>query len=119
MEHFLKNRAPSNLPHLLLSMDEPIETERLGSAQIFVILEKDVLCECQQPQTNHSVITSSLITLLSVYYALNLQYGDTEKNMFKFLEEHVLGLAPKRKSYVLKKIENKLLSKLRLNTSTV
>ena len=33
--------------------------------------------------------------------------------MFKFIEEHVLGMIPKRKTYLYRKIENALLSKLK------
>ena len=112
MEGFLRTRVPSALPHLLFSMDEPFVRDRVDNTQIFVILEKDVLCECQ-PLAYHSIFTSSLVTLLAVYFAFNLQYGETEKNMYKFLEEHVLGIVPKRKSYVLKQTENKLFNQHR------
>lgn len=96
------------MPYLLFNMEEePFTRERLGTAQIFVIVDKDVLCECTS-QAKQSLFTSSLITLLAVFYAFNLHYGDTEKNMYKFLEEHVLGIVPKRKSYILKQIENKV-----------
>ena len=116
MEGFLRTRVLSALPHLLFSMDEPFVCDRVDNAQVFVILEKDVLCECQ-PQAHHSIFTSSLVTLLAVYFAFNLQYGETEKNMYKFLEEHVLGIVPKRKSYVLKQTENKLFSQHRTKTT--
>ena len=108
MEQFLKKRVPSTLPYLLFSMtEEPFTKENLGTAQIFVIVDKDILCECTS-QAKQSVFKSSLITLLAVFYAFNLHYGDTKKNMYKFLEEHILGIVPKRKSYTLKQIENKL-----------
>ena len=44
-----------------------------------------------------------IITLIAVYYAFNLQYEDSRK---------YLGIAQKRKSYLQKKLENKLLSKM-------
>lgn len=107
MEQYLKKRAATALPHLLFSMTEPLVQERLEDAQIFVVLDKDILCECE-PQEKYSLFYSSLITLLAVYFVFNLQYGETDKNLFKFLEEHVLSIVPKRKNYVLKQIENKL-----------
>ena len=42
MEQYLK-RASTALPHLLFSMDEPFVQERLEDAQIFVVVDKDIL----------------------------------------------------------------------------
>ena len=55
----------------------------------------------------------ALISLLAVHYALILKYHSTHMSMFKFIEEHVLGVMPRRKSYAYRKIENALLSKLK------
>lgn len=79
--------------------------------QIFVILDQDVLCECSEA-VNHSVFTSSLVTLMAVYYTFNLGYEDGRKYLFKFLEEHILGVISKRKPYMFKQLENKLLGKM-------
>lgn len=109
MENFLKDDIPSRAPFLVLHINQA-GSESLETAQIFVVLENDVLCECQ-PLLGHSILYSSLVTLMAVHFAFNLQYQETEKNLFKFLE-HMLDVIPKRKSYSLKQIENKLLSKL-------
>lgn len=81
------------------------------TAQVFVILDQDVLCECM-PAVNHSIFTSSVVTLVAVYYSFNLEYEQKRKHLFTFFEEHVLGVAPRRKPYILKQLENKLLSKM-------
>ena len=81
--------------------------------QIFLIIDEDVLLECSQVSKDHCLFTSSLLTLMAIYYSCNLQYEDDRKHLFKFLEEHILGIIPKRKPiYILKQLENKLLSKM-------
>lgn len=84
------------VPFLLfnIELEKPFKRERLGTAQIFVIVDKDVLCECKS-KAKQSVFTTFLKTLLAVFYAFNLQYRDNEKNMYKFLDKHVLRVAPK------------------------
>ena len=67
MEQYLKKTAAAALPHLLFSMDEPLVKERLKDAQIFEVLDKDILCECEL-QEKYSMFYSSLITLLAVYF---------------------------------------------------
>ncbi|XP_068753115.1 uncharacterized protein [Montipora capricornis] len=114
MEHFLHSDVPSNFPYLVLAENGESSGE---NTQIFIVLEKDVLCECQ-PILDYSMFASPLVSYLAVYYAFNLEYGDNWKNIFKFLEEHVLGITPKRKSYQLKQIENKLLRKLKACSNT-
>lgn len=114
MKHFLRSDVPSKFPYLVLAENGESSGE---NTQIFIVLENDVLCECQ-PIFDYSMFASSLVSYLAVYYAFNLEYGDTWKNIFKFLEEHVLGIAPKRKSYQLKQIENKLLRKLKAGSNT-
>ena len=57
-------------------------------------------------------VTSSIVTLVAVYYSFNLEYEQKRKHLFTFFEEHVLGIVPKRKPYILKQLENKLLSKM-------
>ena len=47
MEGFLRTRVPSALTHSFLTMDEPLVSERVDNALIFVMVEKDVLCERQ------------------------------------------------------------------------
>ena len=69
---------------------------------------KEVLLECQSLSNR-----DAFISLLSVHYAFNLQYNSNHMFMFKFIKEHVLGMIPKRITYVYGKIENALLSKLK------
>ncbi len=87
-----------------MEVEKPFTRERLGTAQIFVIVDNDELCECKS-QAEQWAFTSSLLTLLAVFYPFDLQYWDNEKNMCKFLKEHVICVVPKRKSYILKQIE--------------
>ena len=111
MEQFLQDDAPSNGPFLLLH--KSTDNDKEEDAQLFIILEKDVLCECLPvPQVNAGIFITSLVTLLAVFFSFNLEYADTQKNLFKFLAQHVLDIVPKRKTYVLRKIENRLLGKL-------
>ena len=108
MESFLKN-VPSKSPYLVYTgADKSAGSEK----QIFLIIDEDVLLECTQVSKDHCLFTSSLLTLIAIYYSCNLQYEDDRKHLFKFLEEHILGIIPKRKPYILKKLENKLLSKM-------
>ena len=76
-----------------------------------MILDQDVLCECM-PAVNHSIFTSSMVTLVAVYYSFNLEHEQKRKHLFTFIEEHVLGIVPKRKPYILKQLENKLLGNM-------
>lgn len=108
MEQYLKKRAVTALPHLLFSMTEPLIQERLEDAQIFVVLDKDILCECE-PQEKYSLFYSSLITLLAVYFVLNLQYvkqirifSNSWKSMFSplFLSEKILCLNKLKTSFL-------------------
>ena len=104
METVLKNVSKS--PFLLrTSCTAAVDNAVSDAPQIFVILDQDVLCECSEI-VNHSIFTSSLVTLMAVYYTFNLAYEDKRKNLFKFLEEHVLGVILKRKPYTLKQLEN-------------
>lgn len=108
MESFLKN-VPSKSPYLVYTgADKSTGSEE----QIFLIIDEDVLLECTQVSKDHCLFTSSLLTLMAIYYSCNLQYEDDRKHLFKFLEEHILGIIPKRKPYILKQLENKLLSKM-------
>ena len=66
MENFLKD-VSSKSPYLVHAQADKTAD---STTQIFVILEQDVLCECSR-QANHSIFTSSLVTLMSVYYAFN------------------------------------------------
>ena len=72
-----------------------------------VHVDEEVLLECQSLSSR-----DAFILLLSVHYALNLQYNSTHMFMIKFIEEHVLGVIPKRKSYAYRQIENALLDRL-------
>lgn len=47
-----------------------------------------------------------------MYYSFNLEYEQKRKHFFTLVEEHVLGIVPKRKPYLLKQLENRLLSKM-------
>lgn len=94
MESFL-NKVPTNHPYLILAEGKGC----LDKTQVFLILEKDVLCECRQVSEEISVFASSLVSLIAVYYTFNLEYPDCLKYLFKILEEHVLDIPPKRKSY--------------------
>lgn len=106
MENFLKD-IPSKSPYLV-----HVEVDTADSAtQMFVILEQDVLCECIK-HPDYSLPFSSLVTLVAGYYTFNFEYEDEHKHVLKFLEEHIFGEMPKRKTYLLKQLENKLLSKL-------
>jgi len=94
MESFLK-KVPSKHAYLVLSQGSESSKDE---AQVFLILEKDVLCECLPVSDETNVFTSSLVFLLAVYYTFNLQYPDTWKYLFILLEEHVLDISPKRKT---------------------
>ena len=106
MENFLKD-IPSKSPYLGHAEGDTADS----ATQMFVILEQDVLCEWIK-HPDYSLPLSSLVTLVAVYYTFYLEYEDERKHLFKFLEEHIFGVMPKRKTYLLKQLENKLLSKL-------
>ena len=96
----------SNDPQLVFYQAE--DADDPGSIQRFIVVDKEVLLECQALSSR-----DAFISLLSVHYALNLQYNSNHMFLFKFIEEHVLGMIPKRKTYVYRKIKNALLSKLK------
>ena len=98
MENFLKD-IPSKSPYLL-----HVEGDTTDSAtQMFVILEQDVLCEWIK-HPDYSLPLSSLVTLVAVYCIFNLEYEDECKHLFELSEEHIFGMTPKRKTYLLKQL---------------
>jgi len=108
LEDYLKT-LKSKDPQLIAYMYDANDGNKpAGDRQVFVVIDKDILLECG---TTNGV--DSLITLLSVYYTFNLSYTKTQSEMFRFLEEHVLGKATKRKSYMYKKRENSILAVLK------
>lgn len=110
MENFLQEAVPNDSPYLIYA--EPVANDPADSiGQIFVVLNQDILLECSK-LCDHDIFTSSVVTLLAVYFAFNLEYEDKRKHLFKFLEEHILGITPKCKTYMMKKVENTLLAKL-------
>ena len=82
-------------------------TQDISSQQWFIIVDKEILLECESNSG-----CEAFITLVAVHFAFNLQYHTSHTGMFKFLQEHVFGVVPRRKSYSYKKLENSLLSKL-------
>lgn len=105
IENFIKE-VPTKSPYLVYA---EVNQASSDTAQVFVILDQD--CECV-PVANQSIFTSSVVTLVAVYYSFNLEYEQKRKHFFAFFEEHVLGVVPKRKPYILKQLENRLLSKM-------
>lgn len=115
MKHFLHSDLPWKYPYLVLAKGD----ESCGeNAQVFIVLEKDVLCECQ-PINDYSIFASCIVSLVAVHYAFNLEYGESWRTILKILEEHVLDIAPKLTSYSLKQIENKLLRKLNPSSNLI
>ena len=77
MESFLKN-VPSKSPYLVYTgADKSAGSEE----QIFLIIDEDVLLECTQVSKDHCLFTSSLLTLIAIYYSCNLQYEDDRKHL--------------------------------------
>ena len=72
------------------------------------MIDKKVLLECKSLSGR-----DAFISLLTVHYVFTLKYNLSHTSMFKFIEEHVLGVIPKRKSYAYRQIENALLSELK------
>ena len=107
-ENFIKE-VPSKSPYLVCA---GVNQTVSDTAQVFAIFDQDVLCECMPAASNHSISTSSIVTLVAVYYSFNLEYEQKGKHLFTFFQEDVLGIVPKRKSYISKQLENKLLSKM-------
>ena len=111
MENLLQEAVTNDSPYLIYA--EPVANDSADSiGQIFVALNQDILLECSK-LCDHDIFTSSLVILLAVYYAFNLGYKHNRKHLFKFLEEHILGITPKRKTYVMKQVGNRLLGKLK------
>lgn len=73
-------------------------------SQVFLVIDKEIVLECQSQNG-----PDPLLTLMSSYFTFNLSYHRDQANMFRFIEEHVLGKAPKRKTY--RNIETSLLKK--------
>ena len=97
MENFLKD-IPSKSPYLGHAEGDTADS----ATQMFVILE-DVLCEWIE-HPDYSLPLSSLVTLVAVYCTFNLEYEDERKHLFKLSEEHIFGMTPKRKTYLLKQL---------------
>ena len=76
--------------------------------QLFIVVDKHVLLELGEGKLD---FTRGLLILLAVYFAFNLRYDDKQKLMFSFLEEHVLGLKPVRKSLRYNKYCNKIFAR--------
>ena len=77
----------------LLCYQEDNESYR----QIFIVVDSKILLEIQEADENAS-FTTSLLTLLGVYYAFNIEYKASQKLLFTFLEEFILGIKPCRQT---------------------
>ena len=47
---------------------------------------------------------------MAVHYSFNLEHEQKCKHLFMLFEEHVLGIVPKQKPYILKQLDNSLRS---------
>ena len=52
--------------------------------------------------------SKGLLLLLAMYYCFNLEYDANQKLLYQFLEEHVLGLEPLRRTVKYRQICNKV-----------
>ena len=60
------------------------EADDPSSIQRFIVVDKKVLLEFKSLSSS-----DAFISLLSVLYALNLQYNSNHMAMFKFIKEHI------------------------------
>lgn len=98
---------PSKDPQLIFCHESDDDDDPC-SVQRFIMEDKEELLECKSLSGR-----DAFISLLAVHYAFNLKYNLSHTSMFKFIEEHVLGVMPRRKSYAYRQIENAVLSKLK------
>ena len=103
VDEYLGKTLKSTAPQLVAFSPET-DTDDLDG-QLFIVVDKQVLLELGEGKLD---FTRGLLILLAVYFAFNLRYDDKQKLMFSFLEEHVLGLKPVRKSLRYNKYCNKI-----------
>ena len=54
----------------------------------------------------------ALLVLMATYFSFNLAYDKEKKNVYTFIEEHVLQITPARKSLRYRREENIVLRKM-------
>ena len=59
--------------------------------QLFIVMDGNIFTELKMKESD---FTMGLLTLLGVYYSFNLEYKSSQKNLYQFFEEYILGLKP-------------------------
>ena len=77
------------------------------SGQLFLVVDKAIFLEIESPEGIMD-FAKGLLLLLAMYYCFNLEYDANQKLLYQFLEEHVLGLKPLRRTFKYRQICNKV-----------
>ena len=77
------------------------------SGQLFLVVDKAIFLEIEG-QVGTMDYSKGLLLLLAMYYCFNLEYDANQKLLYQFLEEHVLGLKPLRRTFKYRQICNKI-----------
>ena len=77
------------------------------SGQLFLVVDKAIFLEIEG-QVGIMDYSKGLLLLLAMYYCFNLEYDANQKLLYRFLEEHMLGLKPLRHTFKYRQICNKI-----------
>lgn len=91
---------------------EPRDNDTSSSAkdlgQLFLVVDKAIILEIEGHEVGIIDYSKGLLLLLAMYYCFNLEYDANQKLLYQFLEEHVLGLKPLRRTFKYRQICNKI-----------
>ena len=104
MDEFIKQQTKSNSPKLASFTAACTEDNSPVSGQLFIVIDKNIFLEIEGEMD----YSKGLLLLLAVHYCFNLQYDNNQKLLFQFLEEHVLGLKPLRRTFKYSQLCNKI-----------
>ena len=79
------------------------------SGQLFLVVDKAIFLEIEG-QAGIMDYSKGLLLLLAMFYCFNLEYDANQKLLYQFLEEHVLGLKPLRRTFKYRQLCNKIFS---------
>ena len=72
--------------------------------QFFIVVDKEIFSEL--PTSDYF---TAVLTLIGVYYSFNIEYKGSQKLVFRFLEDYLLGLSPKKASKKYNEFVNRFL----------
>lgn len=86
-------------PWLIVAVDN----EGDENSQAFLVADRKVVCEVEATSYIYC-----LFIFMAIHYALNIAYKNSQKLLYKFIEEYFLGITPSKKNQKYRKIVHEL-----------